>query len=70
MVRQDFQRGSRVLRINTALMTLRRKRARPETLVEFMDGGTWHQLEIPDKTHDIEQQYVRDERVGHLRRAI
>jgi RNA polymerase sigma-70 factor (ECF subfamily) len=56
--------------INTALMTLRRKRVRPETLAEFIDGETWHQLEIPDKTNDVEQQYLRDERVEHLRRAI
>jgi RNA polymerase sigma-70 factor, ECF subfamily len=56
--------------INTALMTLRRKRVRPETLAEFMDGETWHQLEIPHKTNDVEQQYLRDERVEHLRRAI
>ena len=56
--------------INTALMTLRRKRVRLETLAEFIDGETWHQLEIPDKTNDVEQQYLRDERVEHLRRAI
>jgi RNA polymerase sigma-70 factor (ECF subfamily) len=53
--------------INTALMTLRRKRVRPETLAEFMDGETWHQLEIPDKTNDVEQQYLRDERVEQFR---
>ena len=53
--------------INTALMTLRRKRVRPEMLIEFTDGETWRQLEIPDKTKDVEQQYLRDERVEHLR---
>jgi RNA polymerase sigma-70 factor, ECF subfamily len=56
--------------INTALMTLRRKRVRPETLMELTDGETWHQLEIPDKTNDVEQQYLRYERVEHLRQAI
>lgn len=56
--------------INTALMALRRKRVRPEMPIEFTDGETWHQLEIPDKTKDVEQQYLRDERVEHLRQAI
>jgi RNA polymerase sigma-70 factor (ECF subfamily) len=56
--------------INTALMTLRRKRARPETLTGFMDGETWHQLEIPDKANDVEQQYLRHEREERLRQAI
>jgi RNA polymerase sigma-70 factor (ECF subfamily) len=56
--------------INAALMTLRRIRVRPETLAEFMDGETWHQLEIPDKTNDVAQQYLGDERVNHRRRAI
>ena len=33
-------------------------------------GKTWDQLEIPDKTNDVEQQYLRYERVEHLRQAI
>ena len=41
--------------INTALMTLRRKRVRPETFTEFTDGETWHPLEIADQTKDVEQ---------------
>ena len=56
--------------INTALMTLRRKRVRPETSTEFTDGETWHQLEIADQTKDVEQQYLRHESLEHLRRAV
>jgi RNA polymerase sigma-70 factor (ECF subfamily) len=55
--------------INTALMTLRQKRVRPETSTESTDGETWHQLEIADRTKDIEQQYLRHESLEHLRRA-
>jgi RNA polymerase sigma-70 factor (ECF subfamily) len=56
--------------INTALMTLRRKRVRPETSTEFTDGETWHQSEIADQTKDVEQQYLRHESLEHLRRAV
>jgi RNA polymerase sigma-70 factor (ECF subfamily) len=56
--------------INSALMTLRRKRAHPETSTEITDGQTWQQREIADLTQDIEELYVRRERGAHLRRAI
>jgi len=56
--------------INTALMTLRRKRVRPETSTEFTDGETWHPLEIADQTKDVEQQYLRHESLEHFRRAV
>jgi RNA polymerase sigma-70 factor (ECF subfamily) len=56
--------------INSALMTLRRKRAHPETSTEITDGETWQQWEIADLTQDIEELYARRERGDLLRRAI
>ena len=56
--------------INSALMTLRRKRAHPETSMEITDGETWQPREIADQTKDVEELYARHERVKRLRRAI
>jgi RNA polymerase sigma-70 factor (ECF subfamily) len=56
--------------INSALMTLRRKRAHPETSMEITDGETWQHWEIADQTKDVEELYVRHERIERLRRAI
>jgi RNA polymerase sigma-70 factor (ECF subfamily) len=56
--------------INSALMTLRRKRAHPETPMEVIDGETWRASEITDQTKDVEEFYARHERAEHLRRAI
>jgi RNA polymerase sigma-70 factor (ECF subfamily) len=56
--------------INSALMTLRRKRAHQETSTEITDGQTWQQWEIADLTQDIEELYARRERGDLLRRAI
>jgi RNA polymerase sigma-70 factor, ECF subfamily len=56
--------------INSALMTLRRKRAHPETSMEITDGETWQNWEIADQTKDVEEVYVRHERIERLRRAI
>jgi RNA polymerase sigma-70 factor (ECF subfamily) len=56
--------------INSALMTLRRKRAHPETSMEIEDGGTWRLCEITDQTKDVEELYARHERAERLRRAI
>jgi RNA polymerase sigma-70 factor (ECF subfamily) len=56
--------------INSALMTLRRKRAHPETSIEIEDGETWRRCEIRDQTKDVEEFYARHERAEHLRRAI
>ena len=56
--------------INSALMTLRRKRAHPETSMEITDGETWQPREIADQTKDVEELYARRERVKRLRRAI
>src|SRR3981081_3249317 len=56
--------------INSALMTLRRKRAHPETSMEIEDGETWRHCEITDQTEDVEEFYARHERAERLRRAI
>jgi RNA polymerase sigma-70 factor, ECF subfamily len=56
--------------INSALMTLRRKRAHPETSMEVTDDGIRHQCQIADKTKNVEELYTRHERALLLRRAI
>jgi RNA polymerase sigma-70 factor, ECF subfamily len=56
--------------INSALMTLRRKRVHPETSMEVVDGESWRHFEIADPTEDVEDFYVRCERAESLRRAI
>jgi RNA polymerase sigma-70 factor (ECF subfamily) len=56
--------------INSALMTLRRKRAHPEISMEIEDGETWRHYEITDQTKDVEEFYARHERAERLRRAI
>jgi RNA polymerase sigma-70 factor (ECF subfamily) len=48
--------------INSALMTLRKKRSHPETRMQY-----W---EITDQTKDVEELYAGHERVERLRRAI
>jgi RNA polymerase sigma-70 factor (ECF subfamily) len=56
--------------INSALMTLRRKLAHPETSMEVTDGNTWQHWEIADQTKDVEELYATHEGVERLRRAI
>jgi RNA polymerase sigma-70 factor, ECF subfamily len=56
--------------INSALMALRRRRARPEASMEIMDGETWQPREIADPAKDVEELYARHEKVEHLRQAI
>jgi len=56
--------------INSALMTLRKRRARPETSMEITDGETWQPREFADPAKDVEELYARHETVEHLRRAI
>ena len=68
--RSKFSTWLTRIAINSALMILRRKRARPETSMEIMDGETWQHWEIADETKNIEDLYARHERGEHLRRAI
>jgi RNA polymerase sigma-70 factor (ECF subfamily) len=68
--RSKFSTWLTRIAINSALGILRRKRARPETSMEIMDGETWQHWEIADETKNIEELYARHERVERLRRAI
>ena len=56
--------------INSALMILRRKRARPETSMEITDGDTCQHWEIAEQTKNVEELYARHEAVERLRQAI
>ena len=56
--------------INSALMTLRKKRSHPEAAMEYPDGETWRSREFADHTKDIERHYVKRESVERLRLAI
>jgi RNA polymerase sigma-70 factor (ECF subfamily) len=56
--------------INSALMSLRRKRTHPETSMEITDGETWQPREVADETKNVDELYVRHERTERLRRAI
>jgi RNA polymerase sigma-70 factor (ECF subfamily) len=56
--------------INSAIMTLRRKRAHPETSLEVRDSETWQHHELKDPTKNVEELYTKYERTALLRRAI
>lgn len=57
--------------INSALMILRKKRAHPETPMDWSaDGETWQQWEVADKRVNIEGHYARMEAERDLNRAI
>jgi len=56
--------------INSALMTLRRKRARPEISMEITDGESWQPREFADQTKNVDELFVTHEITERLRRAI
>jgi RNA polymerase sigma-70 factor (ECF subfamily) len=56
--------------INSSLMILRRKRARPETSIDISDGDAWQHWEIADQTKSVEELYTGQERVERLKRTI
>ena len=56
--------------INSALMTLRRRRTHPETSMEDFDDQVRQSYEIADQAQDAEELFVRHERAEHLRLAI
>jgi RNA polymerase sigma-70 factor (ECF subfamily) len=56
--------------INSALVTLRRRRSHPETSMEIMDGEIWQEWEIADQTQSVEELYTRHERIDRLKQAI
>ena len=55
--------------INSPLMILRRKRARPVTSIDIGDGDT-SQWEIADRTKSVEELYTGQERVERLSRSM
>jgi RNA polymerase sigma-70 factor, ECF subfamily len=56
--------------INSALMTLRRKRAHPETHMDVTDCEISQHWDMTDRAKDVEELYARHERVERLRQAI
>ena len=68
--RSKFQTWFTRIVINSTLMTLRRKRAHPETSLELPEGETWKHSELKDPTKNVEELYAKSERTALLRRAI
>src|SRR5277367_5294936 len=69
--RSKFSTWLTRIAINSALMILRKKRAHPETSMDWSaDGETWQQWEVTDKRVNIEDHYVTKEAERHLKRAI
>src|SRR5260370_31544457 len=59
--RSKFSTWLTRIAINSALMILRSKRARPETSLQITDVETWQHWEIADQTKNIEAHYARHE---------
>jgi RNA polymerase sigma-70 factor, ECF subfamily len=68
--RASFSTWITRIAINSALMTLRRKRTHPETSMEVYDGGTWRFLDVADQTENVEELVTRHESARRLKRAI
>jgi RNA polymerase sigma-70 factor, ECF subfamily len=68
--RAQFSTWLSRIAINSSLMTLRAKRAHPETFIEFTDGDTWQHWEIADPAKNAEEVYATHEQRQRLRRAI
>ena len=56
--------------IKSALMVLRKRRAHPESAMEFINGEGWQTWEIADQTQDTEKLYVERCKAERLKRAI
>ena len=67
--RSSFSTWLRRIAINSALMELRRKRARPVVSMEFPDGDTWRRWEVADRTKDTERHYLERETTERLKQA-
>jgi RNA polymerase sigma factor (sigma-70 family) len=69
--RSTFSTWLTRIAINSALMILRKRRAHPETSMDWSaDGETWQQWEVTDKKANIEEHYAKKEAEQHLKRAI
>jgi RNA polymerase sigma factor (sigma-70 family) len=69
--RSKFSTWLTRIAINSALMTLRKKRAQPLESIEICtEDGTWITWHLHDETADIESRLVQCEREFHLEQAI
>jgi RNA polymerase sigma factor (sigma-70 family) len=69
--RSTFSTWLTRIAINTALMTLRRKRAHPEASMEWTtDGNNWRQWEVADTRANVEEHYEKTEAESLLMQAI
>lgn len=69
--RSTFSTWFTRIAINSALMILRKKRAHPETSMDWSpDGETWQEWEMVDRRANTEEHYTRQESQRRLRRAI
>jgi RNA polymerase sigma-70 factor, ECF subfamily len=68
--RAKFQTWLTRIVINSALITLRRKRRHPETSLEISDAETWQHCDIADPTKNVEELFIKRERAALLRQAI
>lgn len=69
--RSTFSTWLTRIAINSALMILRRRRAHPETSMDWSaDGETWQEWEMVDRRANTEEHYAKEESNRHLRRAI
>jgi RNA polymerase sigma-70 factor (ECF subfamily) len=67
-----FSRWITRIAINTALMLLRKRKARPEVSFDHVGEGdqTWSTWEIPDPSPDTERAYATQEAVEIMSRAV
>jgi RNA polymerase sigma factor (sigma-70 family) len=69
--RSKFSTWLTRIAINSALMTLRKRRTHLEISIDsYIDDGTWKPWEMPDQTADIELRYAQRERENILRQAV
>jgi RNA polymerase sigma-70 factor (ECF subfamily) len=68
----SFSKWFMTIAINTALMLIRRKKARPEISFDQHDANdqTWTMWNIPDRSPSTEQTYARQETLAFVSRAM
>ena len=69
--RSSFSTWLTRIAVNSALMTLRRKRTHPEISIDgSADGETWQTWEVADRRVNAEEHYAQSERERQLKIAI
>jgi RNA polymerase sigma-70 factor (ECF subfamily) len=68
--RAQFETWLRRIAINASLMILRRRRARPESPMQIVDGEGWRYLDIADRSMGPEEGYTAHESATIIRKAI